>query len=285
MKRIWLCFVAIVLHLTTSPAPAQDMPLTQVLLPGQSWRVLTEGLGLAVDAKGDLFVSRPGEKVVEIYHFNSREPLVHTSGEVSGLAVDREGNLFGCQPAEGRIVRLGPAKETTVAEKLPGVRHLVITRTGVIYCTQPSDNVVVRIDKLGERKTVAEGIKSPTGLALWKDEGTLVVAEGAGAHLWAFRIEQDGSLTHKERYYPLRVRPTKTSHAGGLTVDDKGRLYAATDQGVQVFDPTGRLCGVLLRPENGHETGVVLAGPERNMLVLACGNKLYVRKTLAKGIR
>ncbi len=98
-------------------------------------------------------------------------------------------------------------------------------------------------------------------------------------------LNKDGSLSCKERYYPLRVPPKEASKAGGLALDEKGRIYAATRNGVHVFDPTGRLCGVLLHPGQGNETALAFAGPERNMLVLACGNKLYVRKTLAKGIR
>ena len=40
--------------------------------------------------------------------------------------------------------------------------------------------------------------------------------------------------------------PYATSSRGdGMAVDKRGRYYVTSDLGVQVFDPTGRPCGVL----------------------------------------
>jgi gluconolactonase len=69
----------------------------------------------------------------------------------------------------------------------------------------------------------------------------------------------------------------------GLTVDGDRRLYAATREGVQVFDPTGRLCGVLLKPLPQPVTAVAFGGAGRDRLFIACGDRLFVRKTKAKG--
>ena len=102
---------------------------------------------------------------------------------------------------------------------------------------------------------------------LWNDEGTLVVGDAAGKHLWAFRIEPDGSLSSKDRYYTLRVPAgQKESAVAGLVEDDKNRLYAAAATGVHVYDPTGRLCGVLLRPEAPPTTVVALGGIARGLI-------------------
>jgi len=132
--------------------------------------------------------------------------------------------------------------------------------------------------------TLPEALSSPSGLALWPDQGTLVVGDAKGKHLWAFRVEKDSTLTAAEPYYALRLRPgEKESHVTALTVDDKGRLYAGTPLGVQVFDPTGRLCGVISKPGDGDMTGSIVLG-EDGILLVSCGGKVYSRKIQGKGV-
>jgi hypothetical protein len=125
----------------------------------------------------------------------------------------------------------------------------------------------------------------PSGLTLWPDGRTLVVGDAQSKHLWAFRVENDGNLTFGDRYYALRVKPgQKESGVTALTVDDKGRLYACTPLGVQLFDPTGRLSGVLLKPAEANPTAIAFGGPERNYLYVVHGDEVYARKTQAKGV-
>jgi hypothetical protein len=124
----------------------------------------------------------------------------------------------------------------------------------------------------------------PTGVVLWRDRGTLVVADAGGRHLWGFRVEKDGSLTAGEKYYPLRVRKgIKRSEASGLTIDTDGRVYAATQEGIQVFDPTGRLSGVLAPPAKGKLTYLFFDVKEPDLLCVVCDGKVYGRKLLSKG--
>ncbi len=141
MKPRWIYRFAFTLLLVARPAAAQDMPLTQVLPPGEGWRLLETSLasigGLTADAKGQLYVSDPERKQILRVSLDGKAKVwAKTSAAVHGLAVDRVGLVYGCQPAEGQIVRFdADGKETTVAEKLPGVRHLVATRNGEYYCT------------------------------------------------------------------------------------------------------------------------------------------------------
>ena len=72
--------------------------------------------------------------------------------------------------------------------------------------------------------TLPEKLQSPSVLAIWPDQGTLVVGDAKGKHLWAFRCEKDGTLTAGEPYYALRLRTgEKESHVTALTVDTKGQ--------------------------------------------------------------
>ena len=69
-----------------------------------------------------------------------------------------------------------------------------------------------------------------------------------------------------------------------LTTDAAGRVYACTPLGIQVFDPTGRLCGVLHKPGRGDLTAIAFCGENRDILAVACGEKLFMRKMQAKGL-
>ena len=67
----------------------------------------------------------------------------------------------------------------------------------------------------------------------------------------SLHIDTDGSLKFKERYYLPLTLTTGTRRPGsdGMAVDDAGRLYVATLAGLQMFDPTGRKGGVILKPQ------------------------------------
>jgi sugar lactone lactonase YvrE len=126
----------------------------------------------------------------------------------------------------------------------------------------------------------------PIGIALWPDQGTLVVGDECSEHLWTFRIDKAGKLDAAEPYYSLQLarRGDKSGGVTALTVDRDGRLYACTPLGIQVFDPTGRLSGVLLKPGAGEVTIMGFGGKELNELTVVCGGRLFFRKLQAKGV-
>lgn len=129
-----------------------------------------------------------------------------------------------------------------------------------------------------------EPLVRPSCAVLWPDESQLVVGDAEGKYLWAFRVESDGRLGAGDRYYSLRVQPGQPGcGVSALTFDNAGRLYACTTLGVQVFDPTGRLSGVLLKPADAPLTAITFGGPDHDQLFVACGDKVYARKLKSKG--
>ena len=72
----------------------------------------------------------------------------------------------------------------------------------------------------------------------------------------------------------------KAAHGDGMTSDMLGRYYVTSDLGVQIFDPTGRPCGVLPKVDKDQPlTTCMLAGPGHSTLYIAHGTKIY-RRTL-----
>jgi gluconolactonase len=272
-------------------AVAQDMRLADVLVEGEGWQLVAEGFafteGPAADLKGNLYFSDVFRG--KIYRLNDQgkaEVFVEKSFGANGLMFGPDGRLVACQNAKKRIVAYDTAgQDTPIAEDVQS-NDLVVTRTGGVYFTDPEHQQIWYVPPGGEKRVVEHGLGYANGIALWPDQGTLVVADMKGANLWVYRVEADGSLKFKQPYYTMQVPAAKTeSGADGMKVDAAGRIFVATSLGLQMFDPTGRLCGVIAKPQNAWLSNVAFAGPNLDTLYVTCTNKVYKRKVQTKGIR
>ncbi|AMV29786.1 hypothetical protein VT84_35665 [Gemmata sp. SH-PL17] len=104
----------------------------------------------------------------------------------------------------------------------------------------------------------------------------------AGRFIEARQTQAPGSQPYID-YGPLRPKYGETTiEVTGLTTDRDGRIYAATEIGVQVFDPTGRLCGVLTPAAPGKPKHLVFEGDQ---LTLWIGDTKYTRKLNTAGTK
>lgn len=133
-------------------------------------------------------------------------------------------------------------------------------------------------------------LKEPTCRAVTLGDSTLLVADATDRYVWAFQIQKDGSIGPGDRYCRMRVRgddrrkrfTPEEAYRGeptAMTTDLANRTYVATNLGIQVFDPTGRLCGIFTPPP-GKVTRLAFDG---DRLYAHAGDMVYVRKMLAKG--
>jgi enterochelin esterase family protein len=69
-----------------------------------------------------------------------------------------------------------------------------------------------------------------------------------------------------------------------MCTDQSGRWYVTSTLGVQVFDPTGRSCGLLSHPAPGSQViSCSFAGPGNQWLCVSAGNRIFRRKLNASG--
>lgn len=133
-------------------------------------------------------------------------------------------------------------------------------------------------------------LERPTACVLALGGSHLLVADAGERYVWAFQIQRDGSLGPGDRYCRLRVvgderrkyaTPPESFRAdpSAMTSDAVNRTYVATNLGIQIFDPTGRLCGVIASPP-GRVTELAFDGTQ---LFAHADGKVYVRKMLAEG--
>jgi enterochelin esterase-like enzyme/sugar lactone lactonase YvrE len=276
-----------------------DMTLLRLLIPGETWQPVAENLGFAdapcADSEGNFYFS--DMKAPAVYKLNvtdgTRTELVKES--VSGLELGSDGLLYGCQGAKNRVISIDP-KNGAVKLVATGVvpNDLAVTRDGVIYITETKQGRVTRINRQsGDTATAASGITRPNGIALSGDGGTLAVSDSGGEHVWTFRVNADGALDAQMPTMTMRLPidpkgefkfneppPYQAASRGdGMAVDKSGRNYVTSAVGVQIFDPTGRLCGVLPKPIEAQPlTSCVLAGPNHEYLYVTNGNTVFRRK-------
>ena len=126
----------------------------------------------------------------------------------------------------------------------------------------------VAFEKLGD--------KLPNAMVKSRDGTTLFVGLTGQNFVWAYRVNAEGKPESGAAYCALHVPKWTgtTTTVTSLAIDSSNRIYAATPLGVQVFDPTGRLCGVLQPPAPGTLEHMSIEGEQ---LAVWIGEKKYVR--------
>jgi enterochelin esterase family protein len=294
-----------------------DLTILKLLVPGQPWEVVADNLGFAdapcPDKDGNFYYSdmrgnAPGVYMVSAANAKISAALaaqgvppsitnraVISTEPVSGLKFGPDGLLYGCQGAKTRVISIDP-KSGAVKEIATNVtpNDLAVTADGFIYITETRDQHITRINiKTREVTHVDTGINRPNGITLSPDGGTLAVSEAGGENVWTFRVNEGGVLDAKMPTMTMRLPidpkgefksaeppPYQAAAKGdGSATDRAGRFYVTSALGVQVFDPTGRLCGVLPKPLEAQPlTSCTLAGPDHNYLYITNGTTIFRRK-------
>jgi len=276
-----------------------DLTLLNLLVPGESWEVAADNLGFADALCAD--------KAGNIYFCDMREPAIYkidaqsgaktklAAESVSGMEFNQDqSKLFACQGSKNRVIAINPLTgETELVVEDVKPNDLAVTGDGFILITETGKKQVTRIDP--DKKTVVQvdvGIEKPNGIALSNDGGTLAVSDYGGEYTWMFRVLVGGELDAKMPTLPMRLPidpagqfkfnsppPYMVASKGdGMAVDKKGRYYVTSELGVQIFDLTGRPCGVLPKVDKTQPlTTCILAGADHNILYIAHGTKIYRR--------
>lgn len=277
---------------------AQDMPLSQVLIDGESWELVSQGHqftdGFTTDQKGNFyFADVLGGTTIDCIDPEGNVTTVATDApRVSGMHMGPDGRLYACQGGTlGRIVAfdLEDGSMNVLAE---GVKpnDLVVTQDGHLYFTETPKMQISHLAP-GESKptpasvsTKKDGPQRPNGIAFSPDQGTLAVSDHGGRYTWVWRIEANGQLTQRQPYMTLRLPgPDLPSKGDGMTTDRSGRYYVTSAVGIQMFDPTGRMGGVIASPTESPIVSITFAGPDHSYLYVASRDRIYRRKMKARG--
>jgi len=262
----------------------------EILIPGQEWQVVAEGLagseGPAADADGNVFFTegRAG-KIHKISPDGKVSLFAENADGPDGAEFGPGRKLYVACNKTNKIVRHGEdgKMEVVAGDIMPN--DLVVTATGHVYVTDHKNQQVWHISPSGEKKVADKGLNFPNGIVLTPDQSQLIVSDMRGAGLYAYQIKADGTLANKALFYYAQF-PANTGNSGidGLAVDADGRLYGCSPIGIQVFDQAGRVFAIINKPVAGKPmSSVAIGGPEMSYLYVTCGDKVYRRQIKPKG--
>lgn len=289
--------------LDTSDDLRGDMTLLNLLVRGESWEVVAENLGFAdapcADSEGNFYFSDMRAPAIYRISADGTQQTVVAKEAVSGLEFGPGGLLYGCQGAKSRVISIHPdSGDVSVIASDVKPNDLAVLSDGFIMITETKAQQVTAIEIESGAVTVADvGITRPNGIAVSGDGGTLAVSDSGGGNTWTFRVNADGQLDAKMPTMPMRLpidvsgeiefnQPPpylKASRGDGMSVDKAGRYYVTSQLGVQIFDKTGRPCGVLPKPDSTQPlTSCTLAGPDHSYLYVTNGTTVYRRRLTVK---
>ncbi len=271
---------------------AGDEALSKVLIDGEPWQEVAAGFGMTdgacSDADGNLYFADLPKAMIHKVGLDGKVSVFMEGGpKISGLKFGPDRRLYACtQAPKKQVVAIVLAtKEITILADDVQPNDLTVSASGFVYFTETPKGQVTGIDvKAGKVFAAATKLNAPNGISLSPDGGTLAVSEYKGSNVWTYRVKADGTLDAGAPYMTLRTPAGKAESAGdGMTVDSLGRYYVTSALGIQMFDATGRLSGVIARPQNKGTVSVAFAGPKREFLYACSTDKLYRRKMQTPG--
>ena len=266
----------------------------------------TEGPIRLLDGSGVLWTERNVSHISKVDLNGNRLTFVESAEGANGLGWDSKGRLLAVlRPSSGEKVAVlyPPASVATLADKVDGkpfnaLNDLIVSTKDDIYFTDTQGIYLLRPG--GQVKNVLD-LKNMNGVVLSNDEKTLYANHKDGEYVLAFDVQPDGSLKNQRNFGKYKSLTTpgaadprlaEDNGADGMAIDDAGRVYTATNVGVEVFSPKGEYLGAipiglwgveqnrLQKPQN-----LTFAGPDRKWLYTVGSNAIYRVQLLASGIK
>jgi gluconolactonase len=212
----------------------------------------------------------------------------------NGLALDRDGNILSCEQVTSCVSRLRPDGSRDIVAFHYGGKYLnspndIVTRAadGSIYFTDPDYGrwndwigqersrelgfrAIYRVphDSDGEAQLLVdeEEFDQPNGLCFSPDESILYVNDSSRAHIKAFDVAADGTLSGGRTFFAnvgigfsaedsealKEAKHQEVHDAGavdGMKCDERGNVWVTGPGGVWVISPGGERLGVIRAPE------------------------------------
>jgi gluconolactonase len=295
--------LATVAHAEDNVTPA----IPGVVAAGAKIELIKDGFGgtegpIVLRDGSLIFTEGQANRVTRIAADGTTSTFLDNTNGVNSLAFAANGDLYAVQTLQPRVGIIYPAAKVKVlADQFEGKsfgrpNDIVVDKKRNVYFTdsggalkpdQPPPNkpAVYRITAAGKLERIANDIERPNGIQLSPNEKVLYVANTLGEYVLAYDIAADGSLGPRRNFAKLEgVKPADSgvsSGADGLLLDSEGRLYVASNIGVQVFDATGAALGVIPLPKQPQN--LAFAGKDKQTLYVVGRGAVYKIATLAHG--
>jgi len=217
-----------------------------------------------------LFQDIKAERTYRIASDRSVHVVREQTGAANGQTFMPGGAIAFCEQNGRRVSRMSrdgsvvqPLCETWSGQRLNSPNDIACRSDGRLYFTDPPYGVAPRDRALhfqgvysldasakgpAALRLLADDFEKPNGIAFSPAEEILYVCDTARYHVRSFLVETGGTLQTGSSRVFARLDPTLPGGPDGLKVDRDGRVYVAVAEGVWVFEPSGRLLGILCLP-------------------------------------
>jgi gluconolactonase len=251
-----------------------------------------------------LFQDTKAERTYRVGADRSLSVLRERTGAANGQTFGPGGSIVFCEQNGRRLSSMArdgsgvqSLAETWSGARLNSPNDVVCRSDGLIYFTDPPYGVapslralhfqgLYALDMKREGPTalrlLADDFEKPNGLAFSPDETVLYVCDTQRYHLRAFRVRDDGALETGPSRVFARLDPGEPGGPDGMKVDSEGRVYVAVALGIWVFEPDGRLLGILALPSR--PSNLAWCDPDSRGLTITAGDSVYRARLRVSGI-
>jgi len=244
-----------------------------------------------------LFQDIKAERTYRLDSAGVTHVLRESTGAANGQTFLHDGRIVFCEQNGRRVSTMNPdgsdvrtLVETWEGKRLNSPNDVVCRSDGMIVFTDPpygappdrplSFQAVFAIKKDGSMSILADDFEKPNGLAFSPDEKTLYVCDTARYHVRAFDVQPDGSLTAGRTF--ATMDPGVPGGPDGMKVDRDGRVYVAVALGIWVYEPDGKLLGILATPKR--PANLAWRGPGGRILAVTAVDQVHEVRLNVQGL-
>lgn len=239
--------------------------------------------------------------------WNDREGVVEVrnpSNKCNGMTYDGAGNLYVCEHVTSSLVmELPDGERRALATHWQGTalnspNDVVVRSDGVVYFTDPTYGRmpgfglerptemgfqgVYRISTDGTLHCDAADFDQPNGLCFSPDEPILYVNDTTRAHIRAFDVAADGSLSGGRTFAAaIGSGDYAEGVVDGMKCDEAGHIYVTGPRGIWVIAADGRHLGVIRMPEVVGNLN--WGGPHWRDMYCTCSTSIYRVRMKVRG--
>jgi gluconolactonase len=251
-----------------------------------------------------LFQDIKAERTYRIAPDRSVHLLREQTGAANGQTFIPGGAIAFCEQTGRRVSRmtLDGLGVQTLCESWSGQRlnspnDIVCRSDGRLYLSDPPYGVApgdralhfqgvysldTRAAGPSALQLLADDFEKPNGLAFSPAEDILYVCDTARYHVRSFSVEVGGGLRAGTGSVFARLDPASPGGPDGLKVDRSGRVFVAVAEGVWVFEPAGRLLGILALP--ARPANLAWCDPDARGLAITAVDAVYYLRLHAPGV-
>ncbi|MDR1625783.1 MAG: SMP-30/gluconolactonase/LRE family protein [Spirochaetia bacterium] len=221
----------------------------------------------------------------------------------NGMAYDSSGRILVCEQIGYRVSRMNRdmgAYQVLASgyngKPLNSPNDIVVHTSGMIYFTDPvfgrrptrhgrfshapqEQNVYMMHPETFQLTLATGELSNPNGLCFSPDERKMYFAETTLDQITVMDVLRNGTLANPECL--AKSVPRGKGGPDGIKVDTKGNIWLTAQGGVQVFNPQGKILGLIYTPDVCGN--LCFGGGEMNTLFMGSEFECYAIRTKARG--